>query len=99
MSFVIPQFEEQVSRCPYSAKIWCGYVQALKEQDFSPLQYFSVYERALGHLPRSYKLWHSYLNDRVFHLRNTPINSKKFDLLIDLYERCLVFMGKMPRIW
>lgn len=98
MSFIDAQFEEQLRRNPYSARTWWSYAQA-KGDETSPLERFSVYERALGYLPRSYKLWHAYLNDRVSHLRNTPINSRKYDLLIDVYERALVFMGKMPRIW
>ncbi|RYG97013.1 hypothetical protein EON65_53510 [archaeon] len=98
MSYIDIQFEEEIRRNPYSAKTWWNYAHA-KADESSRLERFSVYERALGYLPRSYKLWHAYLNDRVFHLRNTPINSKKYDLLIDVYERALVFMGKMPRIW
>jgi pre-mRNA-splicing factor SYF1 len=91
------QFEEEIKRNPYNVKVWWAYAHSKMDQ--LPVLRFAVYERALSFVPRSYKLWHAYLQDRVNHLSGTIITSRKFDLLIQTFERALVHMNKMPRIW
>lgn len=98
MAFLEAQFEDEIKRNPYLVKTWWNYVQS-KLEDPSPLERFSIFERALTYLPRSYKLWHAYLNDRTQHLKKKSVTSKKYDYLIDTFERALVYMNKMPRIW
>jgi pre-mRNA-splicing factor SYF1 len=54
-------YEEELQRNPYNVKLWkqyCEFTQHLPAR-------ISIYERALTHLPGSYKLWRGYLLDRV----------------------------------
>lgn len=91
------QFEDEIKRNPYNVRMWWAYAHSKTDQ--LPVLRFAVYERGLSFLPRSFKLWHAYLQDREKHLDGTIITSKKFDLLIETFERALVHMNKMPRIW
>jgi pre-mRNA-splicing factor SYF1 len=91
------QFEDELARNPYSFKNWWNYIQT--KQDQPPLLRYTIYERALSFLPRSYKLWHAYLNDRTRSLKGKTIRNRKYELLIETYERALIYMNKMPRIW
>lgn len=58
-----------------------------------------LYERALQALPGSYKIWHAYLRERLELVRNLPINHSLYQALNNTFERALVTMHKMPRIW
>ena len=60
---------------------------------------FVVYERAVRYLPRSYKLWHAYLEERTEGVRHKAVTSKAHKILINTFERALVHLHKMPRIW
>ncbi len=91
------QFEEEISRNPYYLKIWLNYLSFKDEE--SPADRFTIYERALKYLPRSYKLWHAYLNERTKQAKGKSPTSKKFTILINCFERALIHMNKMPRIW
>lgn len=91
------QFEEEVARNPYVVKLWWSYIQTKLDQP--PALRFTIYERALAYLPRSYKLWHAYLMDFTKVLSSKSIKSRKYELLVQTYERALAFMNKMPRIW
>lgn len=56
--------------------------------------------RALKFLPRSYKLWYAYLQERYKAIHDrVDITHKKYQILINTYERAFVHMSKMPRIW
>lgn len=56
--------------------------------------------RALKFLPRSYKLWYAYLSERKKAvLGKVEITHKKYQILVNTYERALVHLSKMPRIW
>jgi hypothetical protein len=96
-TYLDSQFEEELAKNPYSVKNWCNYIQTKKDQP--PLSRYTLYERALSFLPRSYKLWHAYLQDRTTSLKGKTIRNRKYELLIETYERSLVYMNKMPRIW
>jgi len=52
-------------------------------------------------LPRSYKLWKMYLEFRIKHLRNKnpAVHSPEFAKVNALFERALILLNKMPRIW
>jgi pre-mRNA-splicing factor SYF1 len=91
------RYEEELMRNPYSVKTWWNYIHFNTDQP-AALR-FSIYERALSHLPRSYKLWHAYLIERTQHARGSSAKSKKVDLLINCYERALITLHAMPRIW
>ena len=45
------------------------------------------------------QLWYSYLNERCTAVRPKHIASKAVDALGSVFERALVTMHKMPRIW
>lgn len=91
------QFEEEISRNPYSVKLWFSYLSC--KTDASPSSRYMIYERALKHLPRSYKLWNAYLQERTQRVESKSATSKKVKILINTFERSLVHMHKMPRIW
>ncbi|GAB2271607.1 hypothetical protein Dimus_006438 [Dionaea muscipula] len=58
-----------------------------------------IYERSLKALPGSYKLWYAYLRERLELVRNLPVTHSQYDTLNNMFERALVNMHKMPRIW
>lgn len=58
-----------------------------------------LYERALKAMPGSYKLWNMYLRERRDKIKKKCITDKSYESLNNTYERALVFMHKMPRIW
>ncbi|TMW63494.1 hypothetical protein Poli38472_002435 [Pythium oligandrum] len=90
--------EEEVTRHPYSIQAWWNYVNAVRTS--APGTRFAVYERGLQTLPRSYKLWKAYLDDYFeSQVRGKRIDHANYDHLIALYERVLVQLQTMPRIW
>jgi len=58
-----------------------------------------LYERAIRENAGSYKLWHAYLLHRVRQLDNVAPNDTLYGDVNNCFERALVFMHKMPRIW
>ena len=90
-------FEDEISKNPYHIKLWWNYL--LYKKGSVALQRYMIYERALKYLPRSYKLWHAYLQERVQDVRFKSASSKKVKIVINTFERSLVYMHKMPRIW
>ncbi|KAB5560547.1 hypothetical protein DKX38_005504 [Salix brachista] len=90
-------YEEEILRNPFSLKLWWRYLIARRESPFK--KRFIIYERALKALPGSYKLWHAYLVERLDIVRNLPITHPQFETLNNTFERALVTMHKMPRIW
>jgi hypothetical protein len=47
----------------------------------------------------SYKLWHAYLTERKGAMRGQPLTHPGYEALNNTFERALVTMHKMPRIW
>ncbi|KAI4299300.1 hypothetical protein L6164_032770 [Bauhinia variegata] len=90
-------YEEEILRNPFSLKLWWRYLIARSEAPFK--KRFVIYERALKALPGSYKLWHAYLRERLDLVRNLPIIHSQYETLNNTFERALVTMHKMPRIW
>jgi pre-mRNA-splicing factor SYF1 len=45
------------------------------------------------------QLWHAYLRERQLAIRGLSIANPAVDALNNTYERALVSMHKMPRIW
>ncbi|OAY26103.1 pre-mRNA-splicing factor SYF1 [Manihot esculenta] len=90
-------YEEELLRNPFSLKLWWRYLIARREAPFK--KRFIIYERALKALPGSYKLWHAYLTERLEIVRNLPITHSQYETLNNTFERALVTMHKMPRIW
>ncbi|KOC67194.1 Pre-mRNA-splicing factor SYF1 [Habropoda laboriosa] len=90
-------YEEEILRNPYSVKHWQRYIDHLKSTKSNNLNI--VYERALKELPGSYKLWYNYLRQRVSQLKGRCITDPLYEDVNNAFERALVFMHKMPRIW
>ena len=83
-----------------SIKPWLAYIEFQMKHGNLLRQAF-VLERACNHLPRSYKLWKLYLNLRTKHL--SGLNAVKYKVefakVNALFERALILLNKMPRIW
>jgi pre-mRNA-splicing factor SYF1 len=90
-------FEEEILRNPFTLKLWWRYLAARRDSPFKKRKI--LYERALKALPGSYKLWHSYLRERTELVRDLPIHHEQYADLNNTFERALVTMHKMPRIW
>ena len=58
-----------------------------------------VFERALKELPGSYKLWYNYLKVRRKQMKGRCITDPGYDAVNNCFERSLVWMHKMPRVW
>lgn len=90
-------YEEDLLRNSYSLKYWLRYLDAKRRS--APASRNVVYERALKHLPGSYKLWRMYLRDRREQVKAKCRAGRAHDELVNVHERALVYMHKMPRIW
>eukprot|EP01119_Soliformovum_irregulare_P007300 TRINITY_DN1969_c1_g1_i1.p1 TRINITY_DN1969_c1_g1~~TRINITY_DN1969_c1_g1_i1.p1 ORF type:complete len:749 (-),score=222.29 TRINITY_DN1969_c1_g1_i1:92-2338(-) len=90
-------YEEDVTRNPYSVKSWLRYVDFKSEEP--PFVRYILYERALKEIPMSYKIWLQYLRELKVHMRGTILTDRGYDKVNNAFDRCLVFLHKMPRIW
>ncbi|KAF3451555.1 hypothetical protein FNV43_RR07650 [Rhamnella rubrinervis] len=90
-------YEEELLRKHFDFKLWWRYLIARSDAPFK--KRFIIYERALKALPGSYKLWYAYLRERLELVRNLPITHSQYETLNNTFERALVTMHKMPRIW
>jgi len=93
-------YENDILRISGSVKPWLEYFN-FKRQHGSLLEQAFVLERACTALPRSYKLWKLYLELRIKHLkkRNPAKYAAQYAKVNALFERSLVLLNKMPRIW
>lgn len=64
-------------------------------------QLASIYEAASARLARiaSVQLWKAYLDERRLEVRGLAPDDQRVKALNNTYERALVYMHKMPRIW
>ncbi|KAF3334916.1 pre-mRNA-splicing factor SYF1-like protein [Carex littledalei] len=90
-------YEEEILRDPFKVKGWWRYLVARASAPFKKRSI--LYERALKALPGSYKLWHAYLRERLDAVRPFPITHPSYSSLNNTFERALVTMHRMPRIW
>ena len=90
-------YEEELLRTPYNLTLWVRYLDARK--DAPSKKRHLLYERAVRALPGSYKLWHAYLRERLEPARGLPAGRPEVESLNNAFERALVTMHKMPRIW
>ena len=93
-------YEQDILREPGSIKPWLSYIE-YKHQHGTLLEQAFVLERACTQLPRSYKLWKMYLELRMKHLRNQnpAIHSAEYAKVNTLFEKALILLNKMPKIW
>lgn len=94
-------YEQDILRDSSSIKPWLRYIDCKQQQRATLLEQSFVLERACAHLPRSYKLWKIYLELRVKHLRNVnpSIHVLEYNKVNALFERALILLNKMPRVW
>ncbi|KAK9871432.1 hypothetical protein WA026_012807 [Henosepilachna vigintioctopunctata] len=90
-------YEEEILRNPYSVKHWLRYIEHKKKSPKFGVNI--IYERALKELPGSYKLWYNYLRTRRRQIKKKCIVDALYEEVNNAFERALVFMHKMPRIW
>eukprot|EP00850_Spirogloea_muscicola_P007794 SM000040S14806 [mRNA] locus=s40:534356:540087:+ [translate_table: standard] len=90
-------YEEELLRNPFTLKLWVRYLQA--RRDAPARKRYLIYERALKALPGSFKLWHAYLRERREAVRGLCIDHSAMEALKNTFERALVTMHKMPRVW
>lgn len=90
-------YEEEILRNAYSVKHWLRYIEHKKNAPKCGVNI--VYERALKELPGSYKLWYNYLRTRRRQVRGKCPTDAQYEEVNNAFERSLVFMHKMPRIW
>ncbi|KAH0564460.1 pre-mRNA-splicing factor syf1 homolog [Cotesia glomerata] len=90
-------YEEEILRNQHSVRHWLRYLDHLKSTKSTNLSI--VYERSLKELPGSYKLWYGYLSHRVSQLKNRRLDDPLYEDVNNAFERALIFMHKMPRIW
>lgn len=90
-------YEEEILRNPYSVKHWQRYIDYKKKAPKNGVNI--IYERAIKQLPGSYKLWYNYLKTRRKQIRGHCITDSIYEEVNNAFERSLVFMHKMPRIW
>lgn len=81
----------------FNFKFWWSKLVSLEEKSYKERS--AAFLRALKHLPGSYKLWFHFLTESVEHCNGKCIISGSYQVVNDLFEKCLVFMHKMPRIW
>lgn len=93
-------YENDILNNPGSMKPWLSYI-SYKRQYGSPLEQAFIFERALTALPRSYKMWKTYLQVRIKHLKGKdPAKyAQQYASVNALFERALVLLHKFPRIW
>ncbi|OGM43453.1 pre-mRNA-splicing factor syf1 [Aspergillus bombycis] len=93
-------YEQDLLRDTGSIKPWLAYIE-YKQQHGTLYEQAFVMERACKQLPRSYKLWKLYLEFRTKHLqgRNPTIYRAEYQKVNALFERALILLNKMPRIW
>ena len=96
--------EEEILHDPTSLKLWLRYIVDRHNsyaygKDPRPL--ILLYERACKELPGSYKLWKMYLDFRLSLLKglNPAKHIKEHEKTNACFDRALVLLHKMPRIW
>eukprot|EP01065_Artemidia_motanka_P027147 TRINITY_DN32378_c0_g1_i1.p1 TRINITY_DN32378_c0_g1~~TRINITY_DN32378_c0_g1_i1.p1 ORF type:complete len:856 (+),score=325.96 TRINITY_DN32378_c0_g1_i1:79-2646(+) len=91
------EFEQDLQRDPYNFKHWWRYLEF--KHDASARFRNLLHERALLSVPGSYKLWFQYLQERMMQVKDRPLDDSAYDSVNKVFERALIFMNKMPRIW
>ena len=82
----------------HSARAWWNANQAINISNYEARA--KLYLRALSqYLPGSYKLWNYLLLESRMHAKLRPIDDTSYEITNHLFEKSLVYMNKMPRIW
>eukprot|EP00915_Cephaloidophora_sp_WS-2016_P004281 GHVH01005764.1.p1 GENE.GHVH01005764.1~~GHVH01005764.1.p1 ORF type:complete len:774 (-),score=105.35 GHVH01005764.1:1154-3475(-) len=90
-------YRAEVARNPVNSEVWLGWIDQRSDKSWC---LFAFYELALTHIPRSYKVWHRYLTLVSDSAKALPsLDDKEFDRVNALFDRALVNLFNMPRIW
>jgi pre-mRNA-splicing factor SYF1 len=89
--------EEEILRHPFQLKCWLRYIEHKSSAPKAVINL--IFERALKQLPGSYKLWYKYLKLRRKQVKQKYVTDPAYEEVNNAFERALVFMHKMPRIW
>ena len=83
----------------YSFRGWWNAILAIPIDRYE--QRASVYQRALSHLPGSYKLWFNFLKESRLYVKQFDLieQSDFYEVVNQLHEQALIYMKAMPRIW
>ena len=92
--------ENAIIRDPTNINVWLNYLCLKKNVMLRPIRK-AIFERALHHLPKSYKLWKMYLLELISDFKKCKIcDIKKNELETRMtFKRALKFQLKMPSIW
>lgn len=92
-------YEQEIVKNPHDINAWLRYVE-FKQHAPMPVRCF-VLERACNSLGRSYKLWKMVLDLRRARIKGLSCVKfhEEFAKLNNLYEKALILLHKMPRIW
>ena len=87
-------YEEQLWVDATSLRIWLAYLDTVTREDR-----FRLYDRAVTHLPRSYKLWKRYIDDlMVVQTALTELDPAASIRVHHVCERALAQLPQMPRL-
>ncbi|CAM9403150.1 unnamed protein product [Chrysoparadoxa australica] len=89
--------EQEISRNPYRLKGWLSYLDRKSKAGRKARNI--LHERALKFLPGSYKLWLQYLTERRAAVKGRCVTSNASQIVVNCFERALVHLHKMPKIW
>lgn len=110
-------FERELRQNPLQIRIWLAYIDSLngnsgKSSGTQPVQTqteiltnrsarWLLYERALKHVPRSYKVWKRYLTERLETVDQLNyVALEVYEEMNSIYQRCLSHLSKIGvRIW
>lgn len=91
-------YEEDILAHGASPKSWLRYIDFKKHAPVAEIYY--LFERALLYLPGSYKIWKRYLDARKLEVCSKKLFfGREAAETNDCFERSLIFLNKMPRIW
>ncbi|CAJ0575897.1 unnamed protein product, partial [Mesorhabditis spiculigera] len=93
------KYEENILKNPGALNPWLNYINYRRKVKSPWRKTVVLYERAIQVFPRSYKLWYEYLRFWRRHIFKKGPLHPAYAELCDAYERCLVHLPKMPRIW
>merc|ERR1712176_1201485 len=89
--------KNELSRNPCSHKNWIQYIQK-NGKNHLPIKKV-LYEQALKIFPASYKLWFAYLREKRDESVRFRPDHPEIEVVSDTFQRSIVTMNKMPRIW
>lgn len=92
-------FEEDLISNGSTLRSWLRYLEHKKNTHLSERLF--VYERAVKALPESYKLWKQLLDLSTSQVKQVKgaVLSSAADAVNCQFERCLLSLSRMPRIW